>query len=116
MASGMELLECKSAGPRGGRGSGVVRGGLSPYTAFSSARRWFLLVIVTAGGFSAPLAGNVYLPALLALERAFRVSTELINLTVGVFMLALTFSVSAFVTSLCRPLIRFAAAVLGHSG
>ncbi|KAH0548290.1 hypothetical protein GP486_008009 [Trichoglossum hirsutum] len=63
-----------------------------PFTAFSIARRNFLLIIVTAGGFTAPLAGNIYLPALPTLEGAFRVSTELINLTVGVFMLIFAFS------------------------
>ncbi|KAF2812437.1 dityrosine transporter A [Mytilinidion resinicola] len=58
-----------------------------PYTAFSDGRRKFLLAIITAAAFLAPVAGNIYLPALPQLSVDFRVSRVAINATVSIFML-----------------------------
>lgn len=64
-----------------------------PYTAIPAYRRTFILSIVTVAGFFGPLAGNIYLPALLVLEREFHVSSTVINATVSVFMVVFAFGV-----------------------
>lgn len=66
-----------------------------PYTAFSDGRRKFLLAIVTAAAFLAPVAGNIYLPALPQLAIDFRVSHVAINATVSIFMLVFAIAVCA---------------------
>lgn len=58
-----------------------------PYTAFSTQRRNFILFVVTAAGFFGPLSGGIYLPALNVLAHDFKVSDNLINVTVSVFMM-----------------------------
>lgn len=63
------------------------------YTAIPAYRRTFILSIVTVAGFFGPLAGNIYLPALLVLEREFHVSSTVINATVSVFMVVFAFGV-----------------------
>ncbi|KAL9625215.1 MAG: hypothetical protein Q9160_000617 [Pyrenula sp. 1 TL-2023] len=62
-----------------------------PYTAFPPARRTFILTVTTIAGFFGPLAGNIYLPALPVLERAFGVGSTAINVTVSVFMVVFAF-------------------------
>ncbi|MCJ1257911.1 Dityrosine transporter 1, partial [Lignoscripta atroalba] len=57
-----------------------------PYSALSPNRQRFILGIVTAAGFFGPLAGNIYLPALPALQLAFHTSATTINATVSAFM------------------------------
>lgn len=64
------------------------------YTAIPAYRRTMILSIVTVAGFLGPLAGNIYLPALLVLEREFHVSSTVINATVSVFMVLFAFGVS----------------------
>jgi hypothetical protein len=64
-----------------------------PYTAFSDGRRKFLLAIVTAAAFLAPVAGNIYLPALPQLAIDFHVSHVAINATVSIFMLVFAIAV-----------------------
>lgn len=59
----------------------------TPYTAFSTQRRNFILLVVTAAGMFGPLSGGIYLPALNVLADDFHVSGNLINVTVSVFML-----------------------------
>ncbi|QKX55484.1 uncharacterized protein TRUGW13939_02577 [Talaromyces rugulosus] len=61
------------------------------YTAIPTYRRTFILSIVTVAGFFGPLAGNIYLPALLVLENEFHVSSTVINATVSVFMVVFAF-------------------------
>lgn len=58
-----------------------------PYSAYSGARKRFILIIVTSAAFLAPLSGNIYLPALPLLTEEFNVSDVAINTTVSVFML-----------------------------
>lgn len=64
-----------------------------PYCALSSKRRTFVLTIVTVAGFFGPLAGNIYLPALPVLQRAFGVGETAINATVTSFMIVFAFAV-----------------------
>lgn len=65
-----------------------------PYSAFSSRRRTFVLLLVTVAGFFGPLSGGIYLPALNVLAKDFHVSNTLINVTVAVFMLVFAIGVS----------------------
>ncbi|KAI9677066.1 MAG: Dityrosine transporter 1 [Caeruleum heppii] len=60
-----------------------------PYSAYSKKQRNFILFIVTVAGFFGPLSGGIYLPALQVLAKDFRVSDNLINVTVSVFMFVL---------------------------
>ncbi|KAJ5280945.1 MFS transporter [Penicillium angulare] len=62
-----------------------------PYTAFSAPRQGFLLAIITVAGVFGPLAGNIYLPALPVLKKAFHKTETEINFTVTVFMLVFAF-------------------------
>jgi hypothetical protein len=64
-----------------------------PYCALSPHRRRFILIIVTTAGFFGPLAGNIYLPALPVLQRAFGVGATAINATVSSFMVVFAFAV-----------------------
>lgn len=64
-----------------------------PYCALSSRRRAFVLTIVTVAGFFGPLAGNIYLPALPVLQRAFGVGETAMNATVSSFMVVFAFAV-----------------------
>lgn len=56
-----------------------------PYSAFSHARQWSIILIVTAAGFFAPLTGAVYLPSLVLFESVFRTSSTVINASVSVY-------------------------------
>ncbi|KAI0003455.1 major facilitator superfamily transporter [Xylariaceae sp. FL0662B] len=62
-----------------------------PYTAFSPWRRRFILAVVTVAGCFGPLAGGIYLPALVVLEQEFHVGPTAINVSVSVFMLTFAF-------------------------
>ncbi|QSS59358.1 dityrosine transporter A [Histoplasma capsulatum] len=63
-----------------------------PYSAFSAARKKFILSLVVAKAFIAPVSGSIYMPLLPVLTEDLKVSPTLINLTVTVFML--TFAVA----------------------
>ncbi|OAX82777.1 hypothetical protein ACJ72_02865 [Emergomyces africanus] len=63
-----------------------------PYSAFSPARKKFILSIVVAKSFIAPVSAGIYMPLLPILAEDLNVSPTLINLTVTVFML--TFAVA----------------------
>ncbi|KKZ68738.1 hypothetical protein EMCG_05647 [[Emmonsia] crescens] len=63
-----------------------------PYSAFSPARKKFILSIVIAKAFIAPVSAGIYMPLLPTLAEDLNVSPTLINLTVTVFML--TFAVA----------------------
>ncbi|PSN66443.1 MFS general substrate transporter [Corynespora cassiicola Philippines] len=56
------------------------------YTAFSHSRQIFILTIVTAAGFFAPICGSIYMPSLILFEKIFRTSSTVINATVAVYM------------------------------
>lgn len=56
------------------------------YTAFTSRRKWFAIIIVSITGFLGPLTGNIYIPILPQLQQVFNTSETAINATVSVFM------------------------------
>lgn len=66
--------------------------GPAPYCGFSTARRRFIVAIVSAAGFLGPLAGGIYLPALPVLKEDFGVGAAAINATVSVFMALCAFA------------------------
>ncbi|KAF2195186.1 MFS general substrate transporter [Zopfia rhizophila CBS 207.26] len=57
-----------------------------PYSAFSPARRRFILGVITAAGFFGPLCGAVYLPSIVLFQDIFHTSATVINATVSVYM------------------------------
>ena len=57
-----------------------------PYSDFSAARHNLIVGMVSLAGFTGPLAGGIYLPALPVLQRDFHVGSTAINATVSVFM------------------------------
>lgn len=56
------------------------------YSAFSPARKSFILFLVTMAGFLSPVSGNIYIPILPQLQEVFKCSETTINATVSVFM------------------------------
>lgn len=72
-----------------------------PYSAFSAARRRFIIGVVTAAGFFGPLCGAVYLPSLVLFQDIFKASATTINATVSVYM-----AVFAVVVGQLSPKIR----------
>jgi len=64
------------------------------YSAFSPARKRFILAVTTIAGFFGPFAGNIYLPALPVLQKEFGVSVTAINASVTVFMAVFAIGVS----------------------
>ena len=58
-----------------------------PYTIFTPRQRFLLLILVsTAATFSA-FASNIYFPALPSIAQSLHVSTDLINLTVTLYLI-----------------------------
>ncbi|KAF8167670.1 major facilitator superfamily domain-containing protein [Crassisporium funariophilum] len=57
-----------------------------PYTRFTKNEKWFIVGLTAAVGLFSPLTANIYFPAIPTLSRAFNKSTELINLTVTMYM------------------------------
>lgn len=75
-----------------------------PYSAFSKNQKWTIVGLVALAAFFrcvccphvlrmyahyrriSPFTANIYFPAIPAMSRAFHKSTELINLTVTVYM------------------------------
>lgn len=70
-----------------------------PYSAFSPARKKFILSIVIAKAFIAPVSAGIYMPLLPTLAEDLNVSPTLINLTVTVFMLTFAVAVCVLPTS-----------------
>ncbi|KJA29580.1 hypothetical protein HYPSUDRAFT_174289 [Hypholoma sublateritium FD-334 SS-4] len=56
------------------------------YDRFTKHEKWFIVSFTSFVGIFSPLTANIYLPALPALSVAFGKSTELINLTVTMYM------------------------------
>ncbi|KAI1330238.1 major facilitator superfamily domain-containing protein [Xylariaceae sp. FL0255] len=55
------------------------------YTAYTSSRQLFIVLIATAAGVFAPIAGGAYLPNLILFESVFHASGAVINATVSVY-------------------------------
>ncbi|KAF8078858.1 MFS general substrate transporter [Lyophyllum atratum] len=57
-----------------------------PFSIFSTGEKWFIVGIISFAGIFSPLTANIYFPAIPTISRAFNKSTELINLTVTMYM------------------------------
>ncbi|KAJ7627150.1 MFS general substrate transporter [Roridomyces roridus] len=57
-----------------------------PYSVYSSKEKWIIVALISYGGLFSPLSSNIYFPAIPILSEAFHKSTELINLTVTMYI------------------------------
>ncbi|KIY73076.1 MFS general substrate transporter [Cylindrobasidium torrendii FP15055 ss-10] len=57
------------------------------FTVFTSWEKWFLVILTSFGAMFSPLTATIYLPAIPTLTKVFHKSTELINITVTVYMI-----------------------------
>lgn len=57
------------------------------YSAFSTWKKRYIVVMVTWAAFISPTSANIYFPALNPLQEALGVSTKLINLTLTSYMI-----------------------------
>ncbi|KAF7319070.1 MFS general substrate transporter [Mycena chlorophos] len=57
-----------------------------PHSIFKAREKWAIVSLVSFGMLFSPLSANIYFPAIPTLDVAFNKSTELINLTVTLFM------------------------------
>jgi multidrug resistance protein len=57
------------------------------YSAFSTWKKRYIIVMVTWAAFISPTSANIYFPALNPLQEALGVSTTLINLTLTSYMI-----------------------------
>ncbi|KAJ4486629.1 major facilitator superfamily domain-containing protein [Lentinula edodes] len=58
-----------------------------PYSIYTRNEKWFLVLLIAISGLFSPLTANVYFPAIPAIAGAFHKSTELINLTITMYMI-----------------------------
>ncbi|EIM87229.1 MFS general substrate transporter [Stereum hirsutum FP-91666 SS1] len=58
-----------------------------PYSVFTKNEKWFIVVAIAFAGLLGPLTVNIYFPSIPVLVADFKKSTELINLTVTVYMI-----------------------------
>ncbi|KAF5343027.1 hypothetical protein D9758_011113 [Tetrapyrgos nigripes] len=58
----------------------------APYSVYSKNEKWFIVLVIAVSGLFSPLTANVYFPAIPAMAKAFNKSTELINLTITMYM------------------------------
>ena len=59
---------------------------LIPYTIFTSSQKTLLLVLVSIAGTFSTCASNVYFPAIPSVAADLHVSTELVNLSVTLYL------------------------------
>ncbi|EIM87227.1 MFS general substrate transporter [Stereum hirsutum FP-91666 SS1] len=57
------------------------------YSVFTRREKWFIVVTIAFAGLLSPFTANIYFPAIPVLVADFHKSTELINLTVTVYMI-----------------------------
>ncbi|KAI1788820.1 major facilitator superfamily domain-containing protein [Ganoderma leucocontextum] len=57
-----------------------------PYSIYTAGEKWFILAVAAFAAMFSPLTANIYFPAIPTMSKAFNKSTELINLTVTVYM------------------------------
>ncbi|KAI6153928.1 major facilitator superfamily domain-containing protein [Pisolithus tinctorius] len=57
-----------------------------PYSIYTPAERWFIVVMASVAALFSPLAAMTYMPAIPVIATDFHKSVELINLTVTVYM------------------------------
>ncbi|KAK0439767.1 major facilitator superfamily domain-containing protein [Armillaria borealis] len=66
---------------------GAPQGIEKPYSVYSTKEKWFIVALIAFAGLFSPLTANIYLPAIPVLTLDFNKSTELINITVTVYMI-----------------------------
>ncbi|GAA5994443.1 hypothetical protein JCM5350_007036 [Sporobolomyces pararoseus] len=76
-----------------------------PYTIYSNTVKWLIILIVSTAAMMSPLSANIYLPVIPAISQDLKVSTQSINLSVTVYMIAQGISPSVF-ASFCDVLGR----------
>jgi len=54
---------------------------------FTRKEKWFIVSLVALAGLFSPLTSNIYFPAIPTIAKAFNKSTELINLTVTMYVI-----------------------------
>ncbi|KAL1951425.1 hypothetical protein VTO73DRAFT_574 [Trametes versicolor] len=57
-----------------------------PYSVYTAREKWFIVAVTAFAALFSPLTANIYFPAIPTIAAAFHQSTELINLTVTVYM------------------------------
>ncbi|KAI0375161.1 MFS general substrate transporter [Pilatotrama ljubarskyi] len=57
-----------------------------PYSVYTAHEKWFIVAVAGFAALFSPLTANIYFPAIPTIAAAFHQSTELINLTVTVYM------------------------------
>ncbi|KIK59871.1 hypothetical protein GYMLUDRAFT_169012 [Collybiopsis luxurians FD-317 M1] len=67
-----------------------------PYSVYSTKEKWFIVTLVSIAGIFSPFTANIYFPAIPTLVSAFHKSTEMINLTVTMYMVLQGISPMAF--------------------
>lgn len=58
-----------------------------PYSIYTRKEKWAIVMLTAFSGLFSPLTANIYFPAIPAISKAFHKSTELINLTVTMYMI-----------------------------
>ncbi|MCJ1353147.1 MAG: hypothetical protein MMC33_003132 [Icmadophila ericetorum] len=58
-----------------------------PYSIFTKRQKQYIVFMAAWGGFFSQLSTNIYFPALNVLSEHYRVSNELINLTITAYMI-----------------------------
>ncbi|KAJ7578603.1 MFS general substrate transporter [Mycena floridula] len=58
-----------------------------PYSVYTRREKWFIVGLSSYAGLFSPLTANIYFPAIPTLVVEFKKSTELINLTVTMYMI-----------------------------
>ncbi|KAI0068154.1 MFS general substrate transporter [Artomyces pyxidatus] len=57
-----------------------------PYSVFSKREKWIIVNLASYAALFSPLTANIYFPAIPVLAEQFHKSTELINLTITIYM------------------------------
>ncbi|RPD67367.1 MFS general substrate transporter [Lentinus tigrinus ALCF2SS1-7] len=60
---------------------------VKPYSIYTTTERWFIVALTGFAAMFSPLTANIYFPAIPTISAVFHKSTELINLTVTVYMI-----------------------------
>lgn len=59
----------------------------TPYTLMTHGQKWFMVALLTSGGFWSSLGSPIYYPALKQLEQVFNINEEMVNITVVVYFI-----------------------------
>ncbi|KAI0830472.1 MFS general substrate transporter [Trametes gibbosa] len=68
-------------------GKGLADSPQKPYSVYTNQEKWFIVAVTSFAALFSPLTANIYFPAIPTIAAAFHESTELINLTVTVYMI-----------------------------